>query len=81
MTFRLKELKSDYHRVSEAVPLRMAQSWPWGSQMAARKKNTNNNNKKLSHPRLSQIEQECQESLIQGKIHIQLHSNKGLKYL
>ena len=34
----------------------------------------------LSHPSLSQIEQECQESLIQGKIHIQQNSNKDLKY-
>ena len=35
----------------------------------------------LSHPSLSQIEQECQESLIQGKIHIQQNWNEGLKYL
>ena len=27
--------------------------------------------KELSHPGLSHIEQECQESLIQGKIHMQ----------
>ena len=34
----------------------------------------------LSHPGLSHIEQECQESLIQGKIHNQQNSNEGLKY-
>ena len=34
----------------------------------------------LSHPDLSHIEQECQESLIQGKIHNQQNSNEGLKY-
>ena len=34
----------------------------------------------LSHPGLSHTEQECQESLIQGKIHNQQNSNKGLKY-
>ena len=32
----------------------------------------------LSHPGLSHTEQECQESLIQGKIHIQQNWNKGL---
>ena len=36
----------------------------------------------MSHPNLSQIEQECQECLIQGgKIHIQQNLNEGLKYL
>ena len=35
----------------------------------------------LSHPGLSHIEQECQESLIQGKIHDQQNSNEGLEYL
>ena len=35
----------------------------------------------LSHPSLSHVEQECQESLIQGKINIQQNSNKGLEYL
>ena len=35
----------------------------------------------LSHPGLSHIEQECQESLIQGKIHNQQNSNLCLKYL
>ena len=35
----------------------------------------------LSHPRLPHIEDECQESLIQGKIHIQQIWNKDLKYL
>ena len=35
----------------------------------------------LSHPSLSHIEQECQESLIQGKIQIQQNWNKGFKYL
>ena len=35
----------------------------------------------LSHPSLSLTEQECQESLIQGKIHNQQNSNKGLEYL
>ena len=34
----------------------------------------------LSHPGLSHIEQECQESLIQGKIHNQQNSNEGLEY-
>ena len=33
----------------------------------------------LSHPGLSHTEQECQESLIQGKIHNQ-NSNEGLEY-
>ena len=31
----------------------------------------------LSHSNLSPTEQECQENLIQGKIHIQRNSNKG----
>ena len=35
----------------------------------------------LSHPGLSHIEQEFQESLIQGKIHNQQNLNEGLKYL
>ena len=35
----------------------------------------------LSHPNLSYIEQECQEGLIQGKIHIQQNLKEGLKYL
>ena len=35
----------------------------------------------LSHPGLSHTEQECQESLIQGKIHNQQDSNEGLEYL
>ena len=35
----------------------------------------------LSHPGLSHIEQEFQERLIQGKIHNQQNSNKGLEYL
>ena len=34
----------------------------------------------LSHSGLSHIEQECQESLIQGKIHNQQNLNKGFKY-
>ena len=34
----------------------------------------------LSHPGLSHIEPECQESLIQGKIHNQQNSNEGLEY-
>ena len=34
----------------------------------------------LSNPGLSYIEQECQESLIQGKIHSQQNSNKDLEY-
>ena len=34
----------------------------------------------LIHPGLSHIEQECQESLIQGKVHNQQNSNEGLKY-
>ena len=35
----------------------------------------------LSHPGLPHTEQECQESLIQGKIHNQQNSNEGLEYL
>ena len=35
----------------------------------------------LSHPGLSHIEQECQESLMQGKIHIQQNWNEDLEYL
>ena len=35
----------------------------------------------LSHPGLSHIEQECQENLIQGKIHIQQNWNEALEYL
>ena len=35
----------------------------------------------LSNPSLSHIEQECQESLIQGKIHIQQNWSEGLEYL
>ena len=34
----------------------------------------------LSRPGLSHTEQECQESLIQGKIHNQQSSNEGLEY-
>ena len=34
----------------------------------------------LSHPGLSHTKQECQESLIQGKIHNQQNLNEGLKY-
>ena len=35
----------------------------------------------VSQPSLSHIEQECQESLIEGKIHIQQNWNEGLEYL
>ena len=35
----------------------------------------------LSHPGLSHIKQECQKSLIQGKIHNQQKSKEDLKYL
>ena len=35
----------------------------------------------LSHPGLSHTEQECQESLIQGKIRNQQNWTEGLKYL
>ena len=35
----------------------------------------------LSHRGLSHIEQECQENLIQGKIHIQQNWNEALEYL
>ena len=34
----------------------------------------------LCHPFLSQIEQECQQSFIQGKFHNQKNSSEGLKY-
>ena len=33
-----------------------------------------------SHPTLSHIEQECQETLIEGKIHIQRNWNEDLEY-
>ena len=40
LTFRSKQLKcSDYDQVSEAVALRMIQSWQWGSQIAVKKIN------------------------------------------
>ena len=29
--------RNDHHQVSEAVPLRMAKSWPWDSQIAVNK--------------------------------------------
>ena len=35
----------------------------------------------LIHPSSSHIEQECQENLIQGKIHNQQSLNEGIKYL
>ena len=31
--------RSDEHWVSEAVPSRIAQSWPWDSQIAGKKNN------------------------------------------
>ena len=34
----------------------------------------------MSHPGLSHIEQECQQSFIQGKIHNEQNSNEGLEY-
>ena len=34
----------------------------------------------MSHQGLYHTEQECQESLIQGKIHNQQNSNEGLEY-
>ena len=34
----------------------------------------------MSHPSLSQIKKECQEILIQAKIHIQKNSNQDLEY-
>ena len=41
VTFGLKYLKSiDEHWVGEAVSLKMAQSWPWDSQIAVKKKTT-----------------------------------------
>ena len=39
-----------------------------------------NSQNQLSHPGLFHTEQECQESLIQGKIHNQQNSNEGLEY-
>ena len=45
-----------------------------------RKITSHRNQNHLSHPSLSHIEQECQESLIQEKIHIKKNSNKGLKF-
>ena len=41
---------------------------------------TSRNGGPLNHQGLSQAEQECQESLVQGKIHNQQNSNKGLEY-
>ena len=35
---------------------------------------------KMRHPSLPHIEQEYRESLILGKIHIQLNSNEDLRY-
>ena len=35
------EKRSDYHRVSEAVPSIMARSWSWGSQIVVKKKKKN----------------------------------------
>ena len=35
----------------------------------------------MIHPGLSHTEQDCQGSLIQGKIHNQQNSNKGFEYL
>ena len=43
--------------------------------------NSHRENAKMSHPSLSHIEQECQESWIQGKIHIQQSLNEGLNHL
>ena len=34
----------------------------------------------MSHPSFSHIEQECQGSLIQGRIHIQQKSDKEREY-
>ena len=39
-----------------------------------------NRQSQLNHAGLCHIEQECQESLIQGKIHNQQNLNEGLKY-
>ena len=39
-----------------------------------------NGQNQLNHLGLSHTEQECQESLIQGKIHNQRNSNEGLQY-
>ena len=41
---------------------------------------TSRNGGPLTHQGLSHAEQECQESLIQGKFHNQQNSNKGLEY-
>ena len=35
----------------------------------------------MSHPGLSYIEQDCQESLIQGKVNNQQNLNEGLEYI
>ena len=34
----------------------------------------------MSHPGLFHIEQDCQESLIQGKVNNQQNLNEGLEY-
>ena len=49
--------------------------------MSTRKPVTEKYHNQLSHPGLSHTEQECQESLIQGKIHNEQISKEGLKYL
>ena len=49
----------------------------WHIEVGAPPKNCQN---QLSYLSLSHIEQECQESLIQGKINIQQNLNKDLKY-
>ena len=46
-------------------------------QIKRRLKNCQN---QLNNSSFSQIEQECQESLFQGKIHFQQNSKEGLKY-
>ena len=59
----------------------------WGHALVEsfqiREDNTSQRNcqNQLSHPGLFPIEQECQESFIQGKIHNQQNLNEGLKYL
>ena len=69
-----KEVRSSHKLQDHAY-----ESWdPFGSK----EDNLSHRNcqNQLSHPGLSHLEQECQENLIQAKIHNQQNSNKGLKY-
>ena len=51
------------------------------SRLKEDKLSQRNRQSQLSHPVLSHKNQECLESLIEGKIHNQQSSNEGLAYL